>query len=152
MAVPLVAIAAWFAARAAAARAAAAIAAAARNPVVRARAAQLGTKIKDVAIRAKDNFGRGLERIKQACTKASQLSKEQQANLDRYTKKLPAGHGPVKIENVPGGGKVFTSSVPGNVSGQAIYQKTIDAAGKTTAYTKTTLDNAGQVVHIKPKF
>jgi RHS repeat-associated protein len=77
----------------------------------------------------------------------------QQANLDRYTKKLPNGHGPVSLEDLPGGGKAFASEVPGRVPGsKAIYRKEIDAAGRTTGYTKTTIDPQGQIVHTKKKF
>jgi len=38
--------------------------------------------------------------------------------------------------------------VPGS---SAVYQKTIDAAGDTSSYLKTTLDPKGDVVHIKDK-
>jgi len=41
-----------------------------------------------------------------------------------------------------------SGKVPGS---SAIYEKQIDAAGKTTQYTKTTYDPAGDIVHVKDK-
>jgi hypothetical protein len=38
--------------------------------------------------------------------------------------------------------------VPGS---KAVYEKQVDAAGKTQQYTKTTLDPSGNVVHVKDK-
>jgi hypothetical protein len=38
--------------------------------------------------------------------------------------------------------------VPGS---KAIYEKQIDATGKTTQFTKTTIDPQGNVVHVKDK-
>ena len=41
---------------------------------------------------------------------------------------------------------------PGKVTGsKAVYEKQIDATGKTTQYTKTTYDPEGNIVHIKDK-
>jgi hypothetical protein len=81
------------------------------------------------------------------------LTPAQQANLHRYTKKLPNGHGPVTVEDLPGGGIAFLSEVPGRVPGwKAIYRKELDAAGRTTGYTKTTMDPQGRIVDTKIKF
>jgi hypothetical protein len=38
--------------------------------------------------------------------------------------------------------------VPGS---KAVYEKTIDANGKTVGYEKTTYDPSGETVHIKDK-
>jgi hypothetical protein len=41
---------------------------------------------------------------------------------------------------------------PGKVPGsKAVYEKQIDVTGKTTQYTKTTYDPAGNIVHVKDK-
>jgi hypothetical protein len=65
---------------------------------------------------------------------------------------LPAGAGETTIHDLPGGGKAFQAEVPGKVPGsKAIYEKQVDAAGKTQQYTKTTLAPAGNVVHVKDK-
>ena len=77
---------------------------------------------------------------------------QQAANLARFEKKLPAGAGETTIPDLPGGGKAFQAEVPGKVPGsKAIYEKQVDAAGKTQQYTKTTLAPAGNVVHVKDK-
>jgi hypothetical protein len=53
---------------------------------------------------------------------------------------------------LPGGGKVFQAEVPGRVPGsRAIYEKQVDAAGRTVQYTKTTYDPAGNIPHVKDK-
>jgi hypothetical protein len=81
------------------------------------------------------------------------LNDAQLKNLKRYEKKLPKGAEPTQITNAPNGGKVFSSKVPGRVPGSsATYRKTVDALGKTTDYIKTTVDPAGKVIHVKPKF
>lgn len=41
---------------------------------------------------------------------------------------------------------------PGRVPGsRAVYEKQIDASGKTNQYTKTTYDPQGNIVHVKDK-
>ena len=41
---------------------------------------------------------------------------------------------------------------PGRVPGsKAVYEKQIDAAGKTIQYTKTTYDTQGNIIHVKDK-
>jgi hypothetical protein len=80
------------------------------------------------------------------------LTAKQSSNLARFTKKLPKGAEPVTIRELPGGGRAFQSSVPGRVPGSfAQYEKQVDAAGKTIGYTKTTVDPAGNIVHVKDK-
>ena len=80
-----------------------------------------------------------------------ELTSAQAANLSRFSSKLPSGNTGVYIDKL-GDGVMFTSTVPGNRSGYAVYQKAVDFAGKTTSYVKTTFDNAGNVIHIKTKF
>ena len=42
--------------------------------------------------------------------------------------------------------------MPGKVPGsQAIYEKQVSATGATSQYTKTTVDPAGKIVHVKDK-
>ncbi len=53
-------------------------------------------------------------------------------------------------------GKFFTEAekadVPGRVPGSfATYEKQIDSAGTTIQFTKTTVDPAGKIVHVKSK-
>jgi hypothetical protein len=80
------------------------------------------------------------------------LNREQAANLARFEKKLPTGAGPTSVHELPGGGKAFQTDVPGRVPGsKAIYEKQVGTAGDTLQYTKTTIDPAGNVVHVKDK-
>jgi hypothetical protein len=79
------------------------------------------------------------------------LNSQQLSNLNRFQKKLPAGSNPVTLHK-NGANTVFQGVVPGKVPGsKAIYEKVVDSAGKTTAYTKTTYAPNGKVVHIKNK-
>lgn len=66
-------------------------------------------------------------------------------------KKIPANSkSSAAIESLENGGYRFSATSPGEVPGsKAIYEKTVDAAGKTTGYLKTTVDPKGQIVHIK---
>jgi hypothetical protein len=83
---------------------------------------------------------------------ARALSAEQAANLGRFVKKLPRGAGETTVRDLPGGGKVFQAEVPGRVPGsKAVYEKQVDAAGRTVQYTKTTYDPAGNIPHVKDK-
>jgi RHS repeat-associated protein len=80
------------------------------------------------------------------------LTPEQHANLKRFNKKLPANATPTKVHDLPGGGKAFQAESAGKVPGsKAIYEKQVDAKGKTTQYTKTTLNPKGKAVHVKDK-
>lgn len=48
--------------------------------------------------------------------------------------------------------KVFQAEVPDRVLGsRAVYEKQVDAAGRTVQYTKTTYDPAGSIPHVKDK-
>lgn len=79
------------------------------------------------------------------------LTQEQVANLARFNKKLPAGNSGTAVDTL-GDGVLFTSTVPGRVPGSsAVYQKFVDAAGKTISYLKTTFDPRGKIIHIKDK-
>ena len=82
---------------------------------------------------------------------ASGLTGAQGKNLQRFEKNLPSAAGETAIHDLPAGGKAFQAEVPGNVAGSAVYEKQVDAAGKTMEYTKTTLDPSGKPVHVKDK-
>jgi hypothetical protein len=83
---------------------------------------------------------------------AEALTGQQAANLARFESKLPSAAGETAIHDLPGGGKAFQATVPGRVPGSAaVYEKQVDAAGKTLQYTKTTTDPAGNIVHVKDK-
>lgn len=80
------------------------------------------------------------------------LTEAQAKNLARFESKLPSGNAGTTVSRT-GKGVTFTSEVPGKVPGsQATYQKTVNAAGETTGYTKTTTSPSGQVIHEKDKF
>jgi len=79
------------------------------------------------------------------------LNAAQALNVQRF--KLPNGAGTTTVRELPGGGRVFQASVPArDVAGSyAVYEKQIDAAGKTLELTKTTYDPMGRIVHVKDK-
>jgi hypothetical protein len=80
------------------------------------------------------------------------LNPEQRTNLARYMKKLPAGAEETTVARGEGGALQFSANVPGRVPGSyAIYTKTVDAAGITAGYAKTTVAPDGAIVHIKVK-
>jgi hypothetical protein len=92
--------------------------------------------------------------VHNSCGDASKggLSPAQAKNLGRFENKLPAGADPTVVRELPGGGRAFQANVPGHVPGsRAVYEKQVDAAGKTLEYTKTTYDPAGNIVHVKDK-
>ena len=76
-----------------------------------------------------------------------------QSNFNRFLSKVPAN----SVENATwttteDGVHVFNATSPGKVPGSsAVYEKTVNSAGETTSYTKTTYDPSGNVVHVKPK-
>lgn len=82
------------------------------------------------------------------------LSPAQLDNLNRFQKRLPRHATPIRIYNLPNGGKAFQADVPAkNISGSyATYEKQIDAEGITLFYTKTTYAPNGSIVHIKQKY
>jgi hypothetical protein len=80
------------------------------------------------------------------------LNDAQLSNLSRYTKKLPAGAESTVITRGSDGAIHLSTKVPGRVPGSyAIYEKVVDASGRTIAYTKTTVAPDGSVLHIKHK-
>jgi RHS repeat-associated protein len=81
------------------------------------------------------------------------LSERQAANLARYEGKLPANAGPTTIKAGENGSVTMSATSAGKVPGSsATYTKTMDASGTTTNYVKTTVDPAGNIVHVKIKF
>jgi len=80
-----------------------------------------------------------------------QLTSEQAQSLTRFNKKLPKGNTGTAVDPL-GDQALFSSEVPGKVPGsKAVYQKSVDKAGNTTSYLKTTTDPQGNVLHIKDK-
>jgi hypothetical protein len=82
-----------------------------------------------------------------------QVTPNQAANLARFEKKLPAGAEETSLTRLADGSITMEAKVPGRVPGSyALYTKTIDEAGNTITYTKTTVAPDGSVVHVKEKF
>ena len=80
------------------------------------------------------------------------LTPDQQANLKRYEKKLPAGAEETKITRLDDGALQFESKVPGRVPGSsATYTKIVGEDGATVGYTKTTTLPDGSIAHVKDK-
>jgi hypothetical protein len=83
---------------------------------------------------------------------AADLNPAQLANLGRYTSKLPAAAEGTVITAGENGVVTFTTRVPGQVPGSyATYAKTVDEAGTTIGYIKTTIAPDGTVVSVKDK-
>ncbi len=74
-------------------------------------------------------------------------------NFNRFANKVPANaRSNASLDTVGNGGYRFTATSAGNVPGsRAIYEKTVDAAGRTVGYIKTTIAPDGSIVHIKDK-
>jgi RHS repeat-associated protein len=85
--------------------------------------------------------------------RAVTLSPAQQNNINRFTNKVPANaKDNIQTHGLPNEGVAVQATSPGKVTGsKAVYEKQIDATGKTTQYTKTTYDPEGNIVHIKDK-
>jgi hypothetical protein len=80
------------------------------------------------------------------------LTSDQQANLKRYEKKLPAGAEETQITRLEDGSLQFESRVPGRVPGSsATYTKVVAEDGTTVGYTKTTTLPDGSIAHVKDK-
>jgi hypothetical protein len=81
------------------------------------------------------------------------ITSEQQKNITRFEKKLPANaKDNVTTMELPNGGIAAQATSPGRVPGSsAVYEKQIDAAGNTIQYTKTTYGPDGSIVHVKDK-
>lgn len=58
----------------------------------------------------------------------------------------------VELRNLPNGGVAAQATSPGRTPGwNAVYEKQIDASGKTVQYTKTTNRPDGSIEHVKDK-
>jgi RHS repeat-associated protein len=80
------------------------------------------------------------------------LTTEQAKNVTRFEKNLPGTPSPTALHPLPNGGVAAQANVPGRVPGSyATYEKQIDSTGKTIQFTKTTVDPAGNIVHVKDK-
>ena len=91
-----------------------------------------------------------LQDLNQQCIE--QLSESQQRSYYRYLARLPKGANTPTINQLQGGGAVFSSEVPGRVPGSyASYVKQVDADGVTVSYKKVTIDPLGSLVHVKDK-
>ncbi|GAA4669480.1 putative T7SS-secreted protein [Amycolatopsis dongchuanensis] len=98
----------------------------------------------DPASGAKPGGGRPVSR--------ENLNADQQANLKRYEKKLPAGAEDTRITQLEDGSLQFEARVPGRVSGSsATYTKIVAEDGTTVGYTKTTTLPDGSIAHVKDK-
>jgi hypothetical protein len=94
----------------------------------------------------------GVALVTDGLSSAGELSPEQASNLSRFEKNMPKGAGETIIRDLPGNSKAFQSEVPGRVPGsKAVYEKQVDASGNTLEFTKTTVDPAGNDVHVKDK-
>lgn len=72
--------------------------------------------------------------------------------MTRYEKKLPAEAELTAITRGADGAVQFEARVPGRVPGSySNYTKTVDSAGNTIGYTKTTVVPDGSVAHVKDK-
>ena len=88
-----------------------------------------------------------------AAAAATDLTAAQLKNVERFMGKVPANaKESLTVRAMPNEGvaaqAVSTGRVPGS---SAVYEKQIDATGKTIQYTKTTYDPAGNIVHVKDK-
>jgi hypothetical protein len=83
----------------------------------------------------------------------SELSGEVADNFKRFIKSLPANaKNNVTIQAFDDGSYLFTGKSPGRVPGSyALYQKGVNAEGKTVSAVKTTIDPEGVVVSVKDK-
>jgi hypothetical protein len=80
------------------------------------------------------------------------VTADQAKNLTRFEKSLPGVPEPTVLRPLPNGGVAAQANVPGRVPGSfATYEKQIDSAGKTIQFTKTTVDPAGNIIHVKDK-
>jgi RHS repeat-associated protein len=81
------------------------------------------------------------------------LTSEQASNFGRYASKLPVKAEPPSIAQLGNGSVEFSARVPGEVPGSyATYTKTVDVAGNTVGYVKTTVGPDGSVISVKDKF
>lgn len=85
--------------------------------------------------------------------KETALTLEQAKNIKRFADKVPANaKDNIVTRALPNEGVAVQATSPGRVPGSsAVYEKQIDASGKTVQYTKTTYDPNGNIVHVKDK-
>ena len=83
----------------------------------------------------------------------AELTPAQLQNVKRFTQKLPTNaKDGLSLKPLPNGGVAAQATSLGRVPGSsAVYEKQIDATGKTIQYTKTTYDPVGNIVHVKDK-
>jgi hypothetical protein len=81
------------------------------------------------------------------------LNAAQALSLQRFMGRLPNGAGTTRVRDLPGGSRAFQAAVPArDIPGShAVYEKQVDAAGKTLEFTKTVFDPAGLIVNMKDK-
>ncbi|MEJ1334502.1 MAG: hypothetical protein RPU37_00490 [Candidatus Sedimenticola sp. (ex Thyasira tokunagai)] len=86
-------------------------------------------------------------------TKSVTPNTAQLKNINRFQKKIPANAKEnIQTHRLPSDGIAVQATSPGRVPGsKAVYEKQINAPGKTTQYTKTTYDPQGNIVHVKDK-
>jgi RHS repeat-associated protein len=86
--------------------------------------------------------------------KPESLPSGQASNYSRFVKDLPAAAETPTITPIRDGMVRLDAVVPArNIPGSyAVYSKVVDAQGKTVAMWKSTFDEVGNLLHIKPKF
>jgi RHS repeat-associated protein len=96
--------------------------------------------------------GGGVVAAKEAAA-VTELTAAQLKNVERFMGKVPANaKESLTVRALPNEGFAAQAVSPGRVPGSsAVYEKQIDATGKTIQYTKTTYDPAGNIVHVKDK-
>lgn len=83
----------------------------------------------------------------------SDLGAGQISNLTRYESKLPKGASQTTLSRGSNNTVEFSANVTGKVPGSyATYAKTVDEAGNTIKYDKTTVAPDGSVIHVKQKY
>ncbi|MFC3657372.1 RHS repeat domain-containing protein [Xanthomonas hyacinthi] len=94
----------------------------------------------------------GLRVITRNVVEQPKLTGDQAKNLARFEKKFSKENRNVEVSHSKDGTVTFKNEVPGRVAGsKAVYEKTVDSSGKTTAATKTTYDPKGYSIHVKDK-
>jgi len=83
----------------------------------------------------------------------TELTAAQLKNVERFMGKVPANaKESFTVRALPNEGVAVQAVSPGRVPGSsAVYEKQIDATGKTIQYAKSTYDPAGNIVHVKDK-
>lgn len=96
---------------------------------------------------------KGLLAAEKEAVAATELTAAQLKNIERFMGKVPANaKESLTVKALPNEGVAAQAVSLGRVPGSlAVYEKQIDATGKTIQYTKTTYDPAGNIVHVKDK-